>query len=503
MAETGHVDTMREVKELYAVLLKMAGGLKDSGKTVSANKAIMSGVSCAIRDPMLDIMNVANGGLEPARGIAEKVTEAIRELEHELAELTRGLGIDALSIELSSAIQNVTNLLASASINPAVLYPRLTFTNVPVNPAKLHNMKKQYKKLEHSSEAVRNAGTARVMRGLPESSEEIISNINTNYKDMAGPLFSRLEKLQSLHARVDKARLSLRELENSRAPFDQLILRQSEVSAFAERITCIFVQDQGRSPTENEQARTAHGEGDMLSLLEEGAQLLRSAGDFKAPLEDLITQMKTSATSFSKLADELKDIFNTTQQNLTEIKELVKTMLTALPAILDEIEHFFMPSGPLAVILKSSNETRALLESFSTLKAAIPQPQDLEQVITTFLHESESAQTAESIKNSIERVVLPARQLVSKLTLLSSDLPPKMTEAASRATKIWISTLSLSFTGDRDAETKTPFGEEMASAVMAGLSHDPIKDSPDTGQKKEDNEPSLLSAATGILKAII
>jgi hypothetical protein len=162
-----------------------------------------------------------------------------------------------------------------------------------------------------------------------------------------------------------------------------------------------------------------------------------------------------------------------------------------------------MPSGPLAVILKSSNETRALLESFSTLKAAIPQPQDLEQVITTFLHESESAQTAESIKNSIERVVLPARQLVSKLTLLSSDLPPKMTEAASRATKIWISTLSLSFTGDRDAETKTPFGEEMASAVMAGLSHDPIKDSPDTGQKKEDNEPSLLSAATGILKAII
>jgi hypothetical protein len=492
-----------QVKELYSMLTKITGENESAKRSTGADKAIMSAVSCVIREPVLDIMNVAECGLEPARSIAENVTEMTFELGRELDELAKGLGIDVLLSKLTPAIQNLDHLLEAASKNADMLYPHLVCCSFPINPAKLYNLKRQYQILEKKSEAVGNTGTARAMRGLPDSADDIVSNMDSNFKDIAGPLTSRLENLHSIHARLDKARQSLRDLENARVPFDQLILKQSEICSFAERVTSLFIHQHVDSPAEHEQiGEQAGAPRNIVLMLEEGVRLLRSANEFTVPLETITDQVKSVGSSVARLRDELTDIFNTTQQHLSEVAESMKALLKALPAIVAEIEHFFIPSGAYALLLSPSNSTGAMINAFQQLNAAIPKPEDLEQIIKTFLHESESAKNAESINYRIEKVINPAKQLAGKMQVLSSTLPAMLIEAATTGTKIWISTLSSSFIDDKQTGmTDALAGLNVATTVteiLPLIKHDVHHKTDIVAEEK----PSLLSTASNMLKSL-
>jgi hypothetical protein len=492
-----------QVKELLSALPNITGEKEGAKLSAGAVKAILSGVSCVVRDPLLDIMNVAECGLEPARNIAENVTEMASELGRELDELAKGLGIDFLLSNLTPAIQNLSKLLDAASDNAELLYPHLVCCSVPVNPATLYNLKRQYQILEKKSEAVGNTGAARAMRGFPSSSQDIVSNMNSNFKDIAGHLIGRLENLHGMHARLEKARQSLRDLEYARVPFDQLIIKQSEICSFAERVSSLFTQNRVDSPAQCKQFDEQQvAPKTILSIIEEGLILLRSAKEFKDPLETIIDQMKTVGSSVANLRDELTDIFNTTQQHLSEVAESMKAILKILPAIAAEIEHFFIPFGAYSLILNPSNSTRSMIDAFKQLNTTIPRPEDLEQIITTFLHESESAQNAESINYRIEKVINPAIQLSGKMQVIGNTLPADVIDAATTGAKIWISTLSQSLIDSKQTKmTEALGGHELTTMVTEFM---PLVNA-DFFDRKDilaAGKPSLISSATNALKSL-
>jgi hypothetical protein len=497
-----------KVKEILSALHNITGEKEGAKLSTGAVKAILSGVSCVVRDPLLDIMNVAECGLEPARNIAENVTEMTSELGRELDELAKGLGIDFLLSNLTPAIQNLSKLLDAASDNAELLYPHLVCCSVPVNPATLYNLKRQYQILEKKSEAVGNTGAARAMRGVPSSSQDIVSNMNSNFKDIAGHLIGRLENLDGIHARLEKARQSLRDLEYARVPFDQLIIKQSEISSFAERVSSLFTHHHVDSPAQCKQFDEQQTDEQqvapktILSIIEEGLILLRSAKEFKDPLETIIDKVKTVGSSVANLRDELTDIFNTTQQHLSEVAESMKAILKILPAIAAEIEHFFIPFGAYSLILNPSNSTRSMIDAFKQLNATIPRPEDLEQIITTFLHESESAQNAESINYRIEKVINPAIQLSGKMQVIGNTLPANVVDAATTGAKIWISTLSQSLIDSKQTKVMEALGGHELTTMVTEFIPLVNADFLDQTDILAAGKPSLISSATNALKSL-
>lgn len=470
---------LAEAKELYQTFAGKASQLdegkedNDSEDTVlgSMNKVVLETVSKTACEPMLDLMNTANVGVETSREVANSVGDLPGPLKTELEEMPSNLKMEALTKDIPSAVRNIIDAMKTAGSDPSILYPRLLCGSIPVDPAKVGSLAKKYKALEildGQGGGNDSMAQSRSMRGPPSSSAEAVTGIAGTFNSVAEPLMEGLDKIKSIHAKLNSTSESVRSLEGGGKEFEDLMSKQDEVTGFVDRLTSMFSPDGPGTPV-SDGSRDIHPRGSAASnancieLVEEGSQLVRSAQDFHGPIERAVEKVKSAGDRIAGLASELKELFELAMETFGKIVDLLTAFVSNLPRIIGEIKQFFVPTGFRALFMQPSVETRNLLDGVEKLKSTVPKPDEVEASARSVLDESESVSTISVIVSKISEVVRAPMELLAKLEVISSELPGKIVTAAKEALKDWAENF-----GENLLEDKIEDGIEDIAEMIGG-----------------------------------
>ncbi len=304
--------------------------------------------------------------------------------------------------------------------------------------------------------------------------------------------------MQNIRDKLTKTSEAVREIDGGGRDLDELVEKEGEIGGWVDRVTGMF-------SSENQSGEVAErglgDNGNCMNVVEEGTQLVRSAGDFQGPLERCLEKVKAMGARIASLAEELKALFNMAMDVLKNVVELLKAFIANLPTILDQIRQFFVPSGLRSLIMVTSNDTQNLLSSVEKLRTAVPQPEEIESNARSVLDGSKSASIAEQIKEKIGSIIEVPMLLVQKLAQLSNELPGKVIASAKAAVKAWATEFGADIIGDKieagiQGVAGIIGGQKLADAVGDLL---PFGEDDDKGDEKPSG---LANAANGLFQSL-
>lgn len=449
---------LAEAKELYAQLV---ANKKDSGNgaLASLNKAILDDVSKTVHDPVQDVMSTVTDSVTSSREVATSVGGLPDICQKELDGIPEKLKLDALTGDIPKTVKSVVETMKAAVADPTILYPRLMCGSIPIDPIKIGGTVKSVTEATEST-------TQTATRAAPESSADVISGISNTFSGVADPLVNGLESLRSIREKLGSTTETVREIGGGSSDIDELVEKQSEIGGIVDKVTSLFSSESPVGISE----RGLDGEENCMGVVEEGTQLVRSAGEFQGPIARCVEKVKAMGERLSGLVETLKGLFKSAMDALKNVVELIKEFVKNIPTILEQIKLFFVPSGLRSLLMVSSNETQNLLSSVEKLRTAVPEPEEVESNARSVLGESQSASLADAIKEKIQGIVEKPMQLVQKLAELSTELPGKVIGTAMAAVKKWAKDFGMDIVGDKMEESIANVagmigGEQFANAV--------------------------------------
>jgi uncharacterized protein (UPF0335 family) len=442
MAVSDESQLLREAKDIYGALTRQIGGKHDGAGSSSdnpigsLNKRVMSAVNGTVQQPLLCLLNDVHKGAETSRDVGMALCNLPGPMQKDLEALPASLKVDDLTTYLLSNVSNVLDEMKSVSSNPKGLYPRLICGSIPVDPAKLTNLAKKYGALDASDG---NEAT-RAMRGPPGSSADVVAGFSISFRNVAEPLHSGIVKLCNIREKVARVSQTASSIGGSDGALGDLLSQQEKVGEMVEVLTGIFAKN-GPDTPKSGSSGTARGldspETNVLSIVEEGSNMIHSADKFRGPLEKSIERVKQLGDMLAGLGDELKDLFHSAMEAIGVVVEQIRAFIANMPRLLSEVKQFFVPSGVRALFLTTSPQTASLLAGMEKLSTAVPDPDQLHSTARSVFDQSESLSTVELIKSKIVDVVRIPTDLIAKLALISEELPAKILAAAKAALKAW------------------------------------------------------------------
>lgn len=487
MAVKDENNSLSEARDIYDALCRKLGdgdaaGASGENPIGSLNRAVLTAVRSTVQEPLLDIMGDVHTGTEASREMKTAVIDLPGPLQKELEELPSSLKIDELTTEFSSTARSVLETMKTVAADPKMLYPRLLCGSIPVDPAKVTNLAKNYNALD-LQEPNKTDGNeaARAMRGPPRSTADVVLGFTGSFKAVAEPLLLGMEKLSTVREKLTSTMETVQSVSGRHSDLDELLAQQSKVGDLTERLTGLFAATEPGTPSSVASANVAScslpiedPRTNVLAVVEEGRELLNSADNFKGPLEQCVERVKCLGDALASLADDLKDLFEHAMDAFGTVVEHLRTFIANLPRILKEIRQFFVPTGLRALILQSSPETNNLLSDVEKLSAGVPDPEIMQSTARSVLDESESLSTVQRITKKIVDVVEIPMKLAAKLAVMYEKLPECVLAAAKNAMKEWADEFGERYLGAILGDgicdaVEAVAGEKLADAIGAML----------------------------------
>lgn len=486
---------LREARELFESFRESHSAAdKDGGSSAIAtlNRVVREEVSRVVEEPLQDALGTARDGASSARSLAEKLTDLPSTCQGELSALPGAAGLDSAD-EIPGSIRTIAETLSEAAKNPSLLFPRLLCGSIPLDPARI-------------GRALSRVNTIALSGGLgedgdgksPESSGEFLITVGKSFGNVANPVVEGMDKLVSVRGQLKSVGDTLSTIQGSDAEVMELAGVQQKVTNLVDKFTELFSNEpDGDQP---ERAERGLAPRDCVDTVDEGARLARSAGDITAPLKKCVEAARALGDKIMEIANKLRELFHTVVEYLGELVELVKQFIANLPTIVEQLRQFFVPTGFMALILASSEDTTKLLHAVDKLREAVPTPERL-TAARGQLTESRGATEADSIIAQIKEIVSKPLELVEKLSTLASELPRKIIQAARDAIKRWVKEHGVDIVGDKIEDGLQDIagkigGEKLADAVGDFL---PFGSDDENDAEARQKKEKLLGAANNLI----
>lgn len=447
-SDSQHV-LLREARELYERVASAAAATDaDGGSSTldSLNRAVRTDVAAAVKEPLSEVFTTAREGVAAARALSGTVGDLPGTAQDELRDLPKTANLDALG-DAPTSIRTVAATLSAASKDPSLLYPRLLCGSIPVDPARVGRALAKV-----NLDSLNAASGDAAPRSVPKSSEEVTNAVALSFAEVADPLVEGLDTLSSVRSRLTKCGEAATDLSRS-ADGDALgglAGVQEQVTGLVDRFMSLFTGGDDASVTGNKDDLVSDRSApkDCVQAVDEGSELVRSAGELRGPLEKCIAGARALGEKVAALLHELKELFAMVVEAFGKIIELLKRFFAKLPLILEQVKKFFIPAGFNALFMVTSDDTKSLVAAVDNLKTSVPQADSVENA-RGLVTESKSVSKAEGLIEKLKEIVQMPIALMDKLGRLSEELPEKIIEAAKKALATWVQKYGVDAIGDK------------------------------------------------------
>lgn len=409
-------------------------------------------------------------------------------VELKIASLTRELGVEELGTDLLSAISPLADSILNAVHNPKTIFPRTMCGGIPVDPALLFRLSKQYRILDALDEAAAaqmtsesetdNAAqkqtaaamTSRSMKQPPKSSAELLRGVSTRYQSLCEALKASVSHLQEIRTGFNSVLTTLRELEDIATPLRSVRGKQGNISIMAERMVEILNSDtkdtphvsltsdapismdtlalgraqvtpkqfgMGMQPTVT-RIRSRSAQVQLPDLLEEVMQIAQDIAAYVEPLRLTLDKLRDLGDSLGQIASQTEKALRNAMGCIGEVVTSVRGLHGSLPSMAREIRQFFVPTGIRATFLRPSPDAVQLLESLDELIEALPDANSLESSSRSILDECETPQKLISIQKALGKTTEVPQKLLPLLSKLKDDVPQTMMQVAAAELQRWM-----------------------------------------------------------------
>lgn len=494
---------LREARELYEQVAEAAASSdNDGGRSTlaSLNRAVRAEVASAVREPLFEVLSTAREGVAAAKALAVDAGALPETTQTELREIPETAKLNSLGGDVPNSIRTVATTLAAAAKDPSMLYPRLLCGSIPVDPARVGRALANV-----NLDALSGNEVASREGGAPKSSADVAKAVASSFGGVAEPLVEGLDALSGVRERLSACGGAVNELTCSADAdaLSSLAGTQEQVSTLVDRFMVLFTGDDD-APTEsmtgNKECigdRGAPKQKDCVKTVAEGTEMIRSAGDMGETLEQCIGSARSFGEKVAALAHELKDMLTIIVGAFGKLVDLLKKFFKQLPAIIDQVRNFFVPSGLLGIVMVTSEETKNLVDAIDNLQSSVPNAESVESA-RGLVRESKSVGAAEKLMEKLKEIVQLPIALMHKLAVVSKELPGKMIEAAKEALRKWVSKYGIDKIGDKIEDGLVDVAGQLGGKKFADAVGDLL---PFGDDNNDDKKNQLVNGAGNLLNS--
>ncbi|PXF42927.1 hypothetical protein BWQ96_07374 [Gracilariopsis chorda] len=393
------------------------------------NARCFCAVSVDLGESLSSVQAIIVDGLDKAKRIAHNIRGLPTAVGKEVEDLPDILKLTSISYITSTVWELLAHFQAAAE-DPVRLYPRLVCGSIPMDPAKVTKFTKQYRVLERLNDANDQIPCGdKSMSVPPKSSHEVVAKIQSSAETLSEAVLDVASQMSGLEKEFADLKESTKTLLEVQRPIDDILDQQEEVYGMSRKLHAIFSVTKTEDidgERDFDQARC----GGVIDMVEECSTVLEGIGRSQSSVQDAIMKIQSLGGLCRQQAETIRTRIEKVEAFLNKLVIVLKKLLANIPRLMQELRHFFVPSGWRACVLTPSQDLLTMFGEIERLKEALPDPDSLQESSSRGLAEGDLVGKLNKMKDHVEELARIPSMVLKKVE--EEDLQRKVVESVRR-----------------------------------------------------------------------
>lgn len=476
--------SVEDVNTLNATLTELLTRLENNkilgGSAEGVWARLVDAVSSEINDGAICIATTAASTSATTKDVLEDLQAFPASLLSDIEAISDVFQFSTLQ-DIATSVEMLLTSLQSAVQRPPTVFPRLACGDIPIDPARLSNLRKRHLKVEKlNADDPGLQESDRSMPNAPKSGMDVITNVTSSLETFADDVLVSAGSVGKLSANLQDLQRKAKELEFAREPVAGLFEKQEAVRDLISKVSSAFEKDQELpARARRDTGKTASG-GNPLDIVKDTMVIVGKMKDTAGSMDGIVENLQGVLESFATMASQLREFFKTAVERLSTFIESLKRLAANLPRITRELQQFFVPTGLRTLLLRPSEALLSILESIEDIKKCLSNPENSAASAVRKISSGESVERVERIKSKIEEVRALPRKLYGVVE--EQDLQNKILSAVDAEVSNLLSELGSSAVTGAVTEVLETFGVAPLTSQIGQQADQCSKDEESGGQ---------------------
>lgn len=390
----------------------------------------LQAISVEVEESLSSVQAIIGDGLDKAKRVMQNVQGLPLAVGREVEELPETLKLTSLSF-ISSTVWELLSHFQAAVEDPTRLYPRLVCGSIPVDPAKVTKFAKQYRMLEKLNDANDQIPSGeKSMSVPPTSSQEVVAKIQSSAGELSEAVLNVAGQMSGLEKEFADLKVSAKTLLEVQKPIDEILDQQEEMYGLGCKLRAILSGTTKAEDIDGERDFGQARSGGVIDVVQECCAVLDGIGKSQSSVQDAVVKIHSLSGLCRQQAETIRTRIEKVQGFLNKLVIVLRKLLANIPRLMQELRHFFVPSGWRACVLTPSQDLRMMLREIERLKETLPDPESLQESSIRALAEGDLVGKLGKLKDNVEELALIPSKVISKVE--EEDLQRKVVDCVRR-----------------------------------------------------------------------
>lgn len=398
-----------KLEDLLASYAAMSQYLENFGRAgvgfnfERTNDELIKDITDELKGAVADVKKTADSGSKQLKEILTAVQTLLNSLSETVSDLSNGISVSQY-IPISFCVTELANSLQELILDPRLIFPRLPCNDMPVDPVLISRFKKRYYSIERTNQNDLNLKEReRSMLTAPKSTLDVVKSISTSFKLISDDFLATTKALGQFSTEMQEMKNRIDELRPAAEPILSILRKTDEIDKVTSHISLMMETRGSLSPESPRDLPTQICADPILHAIQISS-LFDEIGECQEVLEDAITKLRETRTSFTSVNSRLKEFLSVLLERLTRSIETARRLEANLPRISRELNEFFMPTGIKALFLKPSATLLSILEGLENVKESLSKPLLDAAKSISIIEESEVVSSVEEVKSRFQEL---------------------------------------------------------------------------------------------------
>lgn len=379
--------TLSDARNIYDNLAASYAG----EHLISLNKLILKRVCEATKPSLTSASRTVKASLADARSTLSDTRALPSSLDGDISTMPARLGVDALPPDLTARLGRIVDALKTAVADPTCLYPRLACGGMPVDPAKLMKIVKQYRVLDALDGVADGGGGGGTADRDIRTSADAVASLSTRVEAAVKPISECIETFTSAKHGLEAARDKIGEMVENAEPLQNIVNEEKRLVKILTYVKALLAKNDDETDSDSDSDDDDDGDdavvrktdavesrsramdgGNVVSMLDDGVGTINRVRDSTSALTEAGGLVATFTDAMRSVWDEVKELFSKLVAAARTVANALRVLIAGLPRFIAEAQNLFVPRGLYALVLRPSDETRALVDDLRELEAGLP-----------------------------------------------------------------------------------------------------------------------------------